>query len=233
MAVWRAWLVFGALVVATLPGDATAQDGPRRFELGIDLNGIVPTGDFQQFVDLGGGLNVSFLWQLDQRRHFGLRFEGSAALYGHERFQVPLLPSTGRIVVDVTTDNWIFGFGAGPQVTFLSGRLRPYAFATAGFADFATISSVSGSANVDDFASTTNFDDWTASLSAGAGFTWRITSGRRPIALGGSGRYVYNGVVTYLTKGGVVDNPDGSVTVFPIRSSANYVAIRMGMTIGF
>ncbi|HEX9692241.1 MAG TPA: hypothetical protein VGA22_09090 [Gemmatimonadales bacterium] len=231
---WRVVMTV-TLLGAGIVGPLAAQRAfePTRWELGIDLAGLIPVGEFQQFIDAGGGLDLSLLRYFDQGRHIGLRFDGGFALYGHERFQVPLLPTTGRILVDVTTDNMIFGLGLGPQVTLLRGRFRPYAYGTAGFGYFATISSVSGSATLEDFASTTNFDDWTTQLSLGGGFTWRVSSGRHPIALGASTRYVYNGSVVYLNEGGLVDNPDGSATLYPIRSNANYVVIRLGLTVGF
>ena len=89
-----------------------------------------------------------------------------------------------------------------------------------------------GEPTLGQFASTTNLDDWTTPLSLGGGFAWRVSSGRGPVALGAAAQYVYNGSVVYLNEGGLVDNPDGSATLYPIRSNANYVVIRLGLTVG-
>ena len=38
--------------------------------------------------------------------------------------------------------------------------------------------------------------------------------------------------MTYLTEGDIQDNPDGSITLFPVVSEANLVSYRLGVTIG-
>jgi hypothetical protein len=41
-----------------------------------------------------------------------------------------------------------------------------------------------------------------------------------------------NGEATYLRKGSIRDLPDGSVVISPIRSEANFVTYRIGISIG-
>src|SRR5436189_121988 len=62
-----------------------------------------------------------------------LRVDASILNYGHERQRV-LLSNTvgGRITLDLTTDNDIAFFGAGPQIGMPTGAVRPY---VNGFAD--------------------------------------------------------------------------------------------------
>jgi hypothetical protein len=41
-----------------------------------------------------------------------------------------------------------------------------------------------------------------------------------------------NGVADFLTEGDIIDHPDGSITMYPNRSEADFVAFRFGMTFG-
>ena len=51
-------------------------------------------------------------------------------------------------------------------------------------------------------------------------------------AYGAAMQSTYNGEAEYLIRGGIVENWDGSVTLFPIRSQANLMTFRTGITIG-
>ena len=167
---------------------------------------------------------------LDRRNQIGLRFGSSFLIYGHERFTTQLLPATRRVLVDVNTDNLIAAFGLGPQITFRRGSVRPPAYRTAGLAYFATVSSLDGVDGGPDFAHTTNFDDITYSLSGGGGLLLALS---RKVALDFSAQWTLNGEVDYLTEGDIVENRDGSITMFPVRSEANLMTFRIGLAIGF
>ena len=41
-----------------------------------------------------------------------------------------------------------------------------------------------------------------------------------------------NGRVSYLTEGDIVDNPDGSVTMYPKLSEADLLSFQFGVTLG-
>ena len=60
----------------------------------------------------------------------------------------------------------------------------------------------------------------------------RVSRGRVPIDLNLGARYHENGRVEYLTKGDIVDNPDGSVTMYPVLSEANLMSYHFGVSIG-
>lgn len=225
------------MVLAIAGGAAPAEAQLREVRPGgiIGIAGTLarPVGEFQRFVSWGGGLDLYGVLQLDRDRHVGVRFEGSFIVYGHERFSVPLSPYVSRVLVDVTTDNMIFNLGAGPQITLDVAGVHPYAYGTVGLAYFATVSRLSGSSDFDDgFASSTNFDDFTPALGVGGGILVPLSRGRRPVSLDFSVQSTYHGEAEYLRRGGVVDNPDGSVTVFPIRSDANLLTFRVGVAIG-
>jgi len=227
----RYWLLVAFMVAVPLA--AQGQYRPQSsFAFGI--NGVLarPVGEFQRFVDWGGGLGTYGVINFDRGRHFGLRLDGSFVMYGHERYSTVLSPTIRRVWVDVDTDNFIVGFGVGPQFTLGNGPIRPYVYGTAGFSYFATVSSVSGTAHFDNGLSSTNFDHFTGALVGGGGLLFRLTQGRHPISIDMSVQSTYNGEAEYLRRGDIVENLDGSVTVFPIRSQANLVTFRTGITIG-
>jgi hypothetical protein len=219
-------------VAAALPGRAPAQlvEVPYhpRWLLGFTAMLARPTGEFQDFVDWGGGFGVYTTVHFDRSRLVGLRLDGSHVIYGHERFLAPLV--IPRVGVEVTTTNSITNLGVGPQLNLSRGPVRPYVYGTAGFSYFATISSVSG--DFDAFAGSTNFDDVTPALTAGGGLLVRFNGGRHPVSLDMAVQSTYNGEATYLRRGGITDLPDGTLLVQPIRSDANLVSFRLGIAIG-
>ena len=200
-----------------------------RVYLGISGSLARPVGEFQRFVDWGGGVDLYGFFALDQRRTLGVRAEGSPLIYGHEGFSVPgVVPRVGS--VNINTNNIIFGFGVGPQLTFDLDALKPYVFGTLGFSYFATISSITdGGAEI---ASETNYDDFTPALRVGAGMLMSLTNGQHPVSLDFSVQSTYNGEAEYLRRGGVRDNPDGSISVLPIQSDANLLTFRVGVAVG-
>jgi hypothetical protein len=198
-----------------------------------DINFAVsqPLGAFNDFIGQGYGLTGGFVWNFDKDRVFGLRAEGGFVQYGNERTGICLV--TCRIPVDVNTSNDIAFGGVGPQITVPAGPLRPYLNATAGFSYFFTHSSVSGENDYDNsYFDATNHDDAVFALTGGGGFLIPLSMRRTPILLDLGATFHRNGEATYLRKGSIKDNPDGSIEITPIRSEANFVTYRIGVSIG-
>jgi opacity protein-like surface antigen len=224
-----------AVLVAGAP--AAAQEpvtfGPARFEGG--LHGIVaqPVGEFDRYVDVGFGLGGTFRINLDPRGAASVRFDLAFVNYGNETKEVCLGGGVGcRIRLDLTTSNNIGSGHAGLQFMVPSGPVRPYVHGGVGGSYFGTESRVRGTNNSDDFASTTNFDDGTFSWIGGGGLLIPLSLGRTPISIDLGARYLGNGEVTYLTEGGITDNPDGTISLDPIRSEANLVKYYLGVSVG-
>lgn len=239
--------VAAAMVLAALPASLAAQRGdrgrdwdeydrddwgPPRTELLLSLNLARPTGEFQSFVDLGGGGGVGLLVHLTDQRNVALRVDGTFVVYGSDSFRAPLSPTIPFVDVDVTTTNFIASMGVGPQVFLSDGGLRPYVFGTAGFSYFATQTSVSGSNDSESFASTTNFDDMTLALSGGAGLAIQLSHGEHPVSLDLSASYQRNGLTEYLTEGDLYETPGGGWAVDPVLSETNLMSYRVGVSIG-
>ncbi len=66
----------------------------------------------------------------------------------------------------------------------------------------------------------------------GAGLELRVSNGRNPVWLDFGADYHHNGVANYLREGDIVDQPDGSIVIFPNRGEANLWSFRLGATVG-
>ncbi len=193
----------------------------------------LPTGDFQDYIEAGGGLNANIVWPVKRESPLALRADLGFLVYGDESKRVCFGGGVGcRIQLDVSTTNSIFFANVGPQLMMPTGALRPYVNAGVGFSYFSTTSSVAGSSGNEDFASTNNFDDATMQWAAGGGLLVRLSRGKVPVMLDLGARYNSNGSVEYLKEGDIRDNPDGSISFTPTRSEANLVTINLGVSIG-
>jgi len=206
------------------------QPDSFRMAVGGSFSYGVPVGDFHDYVKQGFGLDGFFRWNGDPKGVVSLRVEGGFVQYGSETKRVPLSPTLGRILVDLTTSNNIVWLGVGPQVTIPLPGIRPYVNASAGFSYFFTESSVEGSNNGDDFANTTNYDDGTFAWGGGGGLLipFRTRSGEVALDLGV--RYHGNGEVRYLRRGSIEDLPGGQIRLSPIQSEANLLTYRVGVS---
>jgi hypothetical protein len=221
--------VLGVALAGTV-GAADAQGlrpvGDNRFDLGFVGLLAQPTGEFADYVGLGGGVGAHAVWT--PGGVLGLRADASYLIYGSETRRYQLVP---LVDVDVTTRNQIAAFHLGPQLTLGGDAAQVYGFAELGFSYFFTSSDVSGSGNIEPFANTTNFDDFTFATGAGGGVRLAVARGRVPVSLDLGARYLYNGRVSYLREGSVTIQ-GGTVYYAPIRSQTNLVLYHFGVTIG-
>jgi hypothetical protein len=232
--VLAAVFVSAALVVAT---PAAAQYG---YELGrhrprVALGGgafvAQPVGEFKNYVNNGFGGGAHLLLRVDPHGFLALRVDGGYLVYGHETKRVSL-PGAGRVEFDVTTSNNIVTYSVGPQLMVPAGPVRPYVNAFAGGAYFFTESSVGGSDNASDFASTRNFGDNVPSYGYGGGVFVPFAVRDAFVGLDLGARFIRNGFTRYLREGGITDLPSGGYTVSPIESETNLVVYHAGVRVG-
>ncbi|MDQ6888040.1 MAG: hypothetical protein M3068_12200 [Gemmatimonadota bacterium] len=224
------------LSTATLPGQAIDLGRvrpPSRWQGGLQLEGAQSTGEFRRFVSDGYGVGLNLLYQPDRRSALSLRAGVDLLQYGRESRPVCFTGIGCRIALRLATDNNILIAGIGPQLMAPTGQVRPYASGLIGVSYFFTESSLSGNSDSESFGNTTNYSDAAFAWSAGGGLYVLLRQGRHPISLDVGGQYHDNGTVSYLLPGGVRDNPDGSISVTPVRSKANMVIYRIGAGIGF
>lgn len=200
---------------------------PSRFSFGGDLALSQPKGEFANNVPNGYGFDLTGMFRLDPQGYFNLRADLGGVRYGHERQRVGF-PVSGRVAVDLNTDNQI-GFGAfGVQMQIPDGWFRPYANAAVAATYFWTESSISGADNSESFLQTTNLDDWSHAWIFGGGLM--IPFGRSIGALNLGARYHYGASATYLKEGDITDNPDGSINLNPRNSKTDLVLWQLGVS---
>jgi hypothetical protein len=230
--------VFAALTAtasAVSPVDAQHRRSrsESRIFFGLDFLVADPVGEFGQFVDEGYGVSGHLRFQPDYRSPLSLRVGGGVLQYGRERQRACLAGVGCRIQFDVVTSNNIAFMDFGPEIGVSMGGLRPYLGASAGFSYFWTDSSVDDD-YYDDYGEpvfrTEHFDDWVFAWRARGGLQARI--GRSPVFIDMAAVYHGNGEAEYLTEGDIVDNPDGSITLYPVFSEANLVTFEFGVAIG-
>jgi len=223
-----------ALGATTLSAQASpAQRANSNLPRGYgDINFAVarPLGDLGDFIGEGYGVTGGFVWNLDRDRVFGIRAEGGFVQYGNEQTDACLVNC--RIQVDVNTSNDIVFGGIGPQISVPTGPVRPYMNATAGFSYFFTHSSVSGDDDSYDQFDTTNHDDVVFALTGGGGLLIPLSMWNAPVLLDLGATFHRNGKATYLREGSIRDFPDGSIRIDPIRSDANFITYRIGISVG-
>lgn len=227
-----ALLAFSTLGAAS---PMAAQDGfgtrPARATLGGGAFVAQPVGEFKNYVDNGFGGGAHLLLRVDPQGFLALRGDVGYLMYGHETKRVSV-PNAGRVQFDVTTSNNILTYSVGPQLMVPAGPIRPYANAFMGGAYFFTESSVGGSDNSSDFASTRNFGDNVPSYGYGGGVFVPFAVRNALIGLDVGARFIRNGHTRYLREGGITDLPGGGFTVSPIESETNLVVYHAGIRVG-
>jgi hypothetical protein len=211
-----------------------AQEGSgARGAWGMSFVAAEPVGDLALFFDHGFGAQVDGAWPMSSDGRLRLRGDVGVLIYGHERLHYCYSVPVGcRIEADLTTMNNIVYAGVGPELAFRTGPLEPYAYATTGLSYFATVSSLGDEWGHADWAETTNYSDVVMAWKLGGGMRLRVSRGPRPLSLDFGVERHRNGVADFLTEGDIVDNPDGSITVYPNRSEANLTTFRFGVSLG-
>lgn len=208
-----------AAVLATLAvSPVLAADGGASLVLGA------PRGALGEQADLAGGLAAHGLLAT-RSGVLALRLDGSWLLYGSETVRIPVARTAGRIVREVTTDNWVAELGLGPQITLPVGAARPYVNAFVGLSYLSTTSELR---DPDGFVSrsSTNYDDTGLAYGGGGGILIPVGRGGTSLDLGV--RYVRTSSVRFLAEGDLVAD-GGGVRATPHRGQANVLEIRLGL----
>jgi hypothetical protein len=227
-----------ALILAgvPLPGSAQAQGEPELppgVRLGVQAIVVQPTGEFGDYVDLGGGLRGSIRFDLDDTGVLGLRVEAGGMTYGRETRRVCLSETVGcRITVDLTTSNNVFMMGVGPEIALPVGPFDVFGSLLGGFSYYATSSSVQGTRDDTPFATSENYGDGGWAWNWGGGVRLPITRGRMPVALEIGLSHQRNGRREYLTRGDIQELPGGEIELDVKRSDADFLTWGIGVSIG-
>jgi len=224
--------VFSIVLMACATTTALAQaPDSTRFTVGGSFIISQPKEEFRENVGNGYGGGGSVMYHLLRSGLLSLRFDGSGVVYGKERKRVPFSETVGeRILVDVTTTNWIADFSLGPELALPSGRVRPYVGVAYSRLLFRTTSSVKGTrSNNDEIASTTNYKDGTGAWVYSGGLRVPLGPVTSPLSLDLGLRYHRGGNASYLREGSIQDNPDGSITITPLSSRTPFMVYSFGI----
>ncbi|MGD2120631.1 MAG: hypothetical protein PVJ76_02755 [Gemmatimonadota bacterium] len=213
---------------------AAQDDWFPRPKATVGMNFILgdPVGEFDHFVGTGVGGDFFGRLPLDPMGFLSLRGDLGFLIYGYESQRVCFEGVGCRVQARLRTTNNIFFGGLGPELAIPLRNARPYVHAFLGFSYFNTTSSLDDLWGGDSDFNTENFGDGTMSWGVGGGLELNVHRGRTPVDLNFGFRYHENGRMEYLTKGDIVDNPDGSITLYPVVSEANLMAYHFGVSIG-
>jgi hypothetical protein len=192
-----------------------------------------PLGGLAQNIGFGYGLDAAYLLRLDRKGYLSLRAGVGFAQYGNESMHVPLSPTIGgRITVKVSTDNYIVPMSIGPQLSIPTGPVRPYINAGIGGQAFFTESHVDGSDDNEDFARTTNQQDWTSSWVAGGGVFVPLYMRKISVQLDLGVQYFGSGHARYLRPGSIEDLPNSQIRITSFESDTRLALVHLGVRIG-
>lgn len=203
--------------------------GPGGY-FGFSFIAADAVGDLGTVVDQGFGFQLGGALPMAADGHLRIRADAGFVVYGLERLYY--CGFSCRVSSELTTTNNIVFAGIGPELILSRGDVRPYVYGLAGLSYFVTSSSLDDHDGYGPYLQTTNYSDTVYGLKYGGGIRFRMGGDRRPIFLDLGLERHDNGVADYLTKGDIVDNPDGTVTLYPNRSDADLMSFRVGVTIG-
>jgi len=204
--------------------------GAWVFDIGAQM--AQPVGDFATQIDRAWGIGGTVRYRLPRARAVGIRGDLAWLNYGNERQTVPLSPTINRVNVDMNTANDIAVFSLGPEFSIPRGPVRPYVFGFAGYSYFYTETSVGDDSNDGSaFAQSTNYDDGGFSAGWGGGVRVPFVVRAAEIAIDAGGRMTRNGVRSYLRRGDIVDQPNGTFTVNPRTTTADFVQFHLAVSV--
>ena len=235
----RHLLVLSALLGLSAPAHAQifAVEPARaaRSGWGFDLAFQVaqPVREFADNVDVAFGVGSSLRHHFRWFTPLGLRGDFAYLNYGNERQRVPLSSTVNRVLVEMNTSNNILVVSGGPELAAMSGPVRPYVHAFAGYSYFFTESSAGDDDGGGVFARSTNYDDGGLATGGGGGLRIPLRVRSTDVAIDGGARFTRNGVRSYLRNGDIIDQPDGTLAFTPRVTNADFWTYYVGVSFTF
>jgi hypothetical protein len=223
------FLVLTILMLGLVSNFSSAQ------QVGINLSLALPQGEFAKQVDnLGYGLSGEFMFfSPKQRAPFGFGLNVGYYVYGSESRSEPMY-NIPEVFLRVDRTNNLVNFHVIFEIGFPTGRIRPYVQGLFGGQYLFTETSVKNESNYEEFASSTNYDDWAWSYGAGGGIS--ILLGGDPVTEIGAiyldlkGRYLFGSEAEYLKEGSVAVTGQ-QVRYYPSKSKTDLLTIHAGVRI--
>jgi len=197
-----------------------------------------PVGAFHRNEDGGGGIGLSGAYALDPAKHVAFRLDAGFLAYGYvsRDADVPAYDDGGfsgyQNVSYAVRQHQMYTLDLGPEVTALSGAVRPYGFATAGLSYFVSKLNVRPPQYAgDDALDETVFSAGNFAWSTGLGL--RIGSHAPRSGLFDIGiRFRRNERAHYANDKAISTTNTGAVIVTPFYGSANLITVYAGFWVG-
>ncbi|KAA3617939.1 MAG: hypothetical protein DWQ05_07795 [Calditrichaeota bacterium] len=216
----------------------------QHFTTGLNFTLGKPQGDFEKNIDRNGyGGSLFFMGHLPNSP-FAAGVEIGILNYGHESRDEPFSTTIPDVTVQVNTDNNAVLSSLFLRLQPQHGFFRPYVAGSIGFSYFYTETSIKDDDfdDMEDIASTTNFDDFTFSYGGDFGTSVLLYSGsmnknaeyQRPmeILFDFKARYLNSGEAEYL-KQGSIRRENGKVTFDVNRSRTEMITYHFGFVFRF
>ncbi|BDQ03001.1 hypothetical protein [Ignavibacterium sp.] len=225
--------LFAAIMLSIIPLNFSLAQSA-----GLNLTLAIPSGEFKEKVDnLGFGLsgNINFI-SPKPKSPFGVGLNLGYIVYGSESRREPLSTTIPDVFVNIDRTNSLLNFHLLFTVGLPTGRIRPYIEGLFGGSYIYTTTSVKSQGTGEEFASSTNFDDWAWSYGAGGGFAILLSgdpnTDQNTIYLDLKGRYLFGSEAEYL-KQGSVKIQNGQVSYDVSRSKTDLITVHAGVIFYF
>ena len=208
-----------------------AQTLSGNFMLGL------PQGEFKDNVDkLGYGLQLQgTLSTPGTFSPFTIGASVGYMVYGSESRKAPLSNTIPDLTVDVDRSYNLANFHLLALISPLPGPIKPYIEGLVGGSYIFTTTEVKGTNNTENFATSTNFDDFAFSYGFGGGILINLVPGLGvgpDIYLDLKARYLLGSESEYLTEGSV-EITNGNVIYYPKKSTTDLLSIHIGVAAYF
>lgn len=208
-----------------------------RYSAGIAANVGQPLGEFAQNVGTAFGLDGFGTLGLDSRGILSLRAQLGFLQYSSKDETFWVQSGFGLFELESVTKSGVLTLGIGPQLMATSGNVRPYIAGTIGLSRFSTETAINIPASQSNSGTREQLDQQTVSSDNILSFTGTAGIAFHLSFLGNSAladlgvRYHQNGEADYVSSDGVQYDGNGTATVFPTRSEANFITYRLGVVI--
>jgi hypothetical protein len=235
-------IVLTLLVASALTADAQIiQPSPRswldQWTVGAAFMGGKPVGEFRNEENGGFGGELTLGYQPFRRQPLllrgslgGMQYHAVKA-FGYQENCDERGCWLEEVEYNARSHNMLYAY-AGPEIMATDGGVRPFAFAMVGRTWFRSQANFKPTSPGGQEFSQTLFSENNFSTSYGGGIRSMLTTAGRGVGLELSARVNRNIDAEYLTERGVVENPDGSITITPRRGAAHVLGIHLGIWIG-
>jgi hypothetical protein len=205
-------------MIAAMTSAAQAQ----RITLGASVTGIASQGEFHEQIDRAFGINGFASYKLDQKGNVAMRFDAGWLNHGWEMRSVNQ--------AELTTTNDIFFAQVGPEFSMKAGNAQPYLGASIGVAYFVTDATTQRYESDFDYTTMMEHHDAVLAYSARAGVRIPVISSKN-ISLDLGTTYQRSDEASFLRKGSVVVEDDGSFSAQLTRGKADFWGFNVGVSL--